>query len=78
VTIIAIVSAAVAFTSYFLFLFAGQRVANRIKRAYFDSLTRQEIGYFDIKKSGALAHAMSEDITKVTDAITIHLQQVIF
>jgi ATP-binding cassette subfamily B (MDR/TAP) protein 1 len=77
VTIIGIVAGVVGFAANFLFVFAGQRVANRVRRAYFNSLTTQEIGYFDIKKGGALAHTLSYDIATFTDALAVHLQQVI-
>jgi ATP-binding cassette subfamily B (MDR/TAP) protein 1 len=76
VTIIAIVAGALAIVSNFLFIFSGQRVANRIRKEYFNSVTSQEIAFFDIKKAGALAHSLSEDISRVTDSITVHLQQV--
>lgn len=56
--------------------YASQRVGNRIKQAFFNSLTKQEIGMFDIKKSGALANAISDDVNKVTDLFSTNLQNI--
>ncbi|KAL0484500.1 ATP-binding cassette, subfamily B [Acrasis kona] len=74
VAIIAIYPTFVSFFQNTIMSYASQRVGNRIKRTYFNSVTRQEIGYFDIKKSGSIANALSDDVNKVTDAFSTNLQ----
>jgi ATP-binding cassette subfamily B (MDR/TAP) protein 1 len=49
ITFIAIGAAVAGFMSSFCFGLASQRISNKIRQAYFDQVTRQEIGFFDIK-----------------------------
>jgi len=74
ITYIAIASAFCGFLSNFFFSIASQRTNNRIKQAYYEACIKQEIGFFDIKKGGALAHALSDDANKATDVYSTHLQ----
>jgi ATP-binding cassette subfamily B (MDR/TAP) protein 1 len=50
------------------FNFASQRISVRLKQTYFDAVTAQEIGYFDIKKTGELINALSDDVNRVVEA----------
>jgi ATP-binding cassette subfamily B (MDR/TAP) protein 1 len=54
-------------------MISNQEVSNRIKRAYFVSVTNQEIGFFDRKKAGHLLKLVTEDVTKMTTAYTTTL-----
>jgi ATP-binding cassette subfamily B (MDR/TAP) protein 1 len=71
---IAIAAGACALLSNFFFTYGSQRVGNKVKQVYFNRVTEQEIGFFDAKKAGALAHSLSEDTSKVTDFFAIYLQ----
>jgi ATP-binding cassette subfamily B (MDR/TAP) protein 1 len=76
ITYIAIASSVASFLSNFFFGFGSQRIGVKIRQHFFNQVTRQEIGYFDIKKSGSLAHALSDDAAKTTDMFATHLQTV--
>lgn len=56
--------------------FANHRFEYRIKSKFFKTLINQEMGYFDIKKTGSLLSYMSEDISVVVEAWTITLAKV--
>ncbi|KAL0477837.1 ATP-binding cassette, subfamily B [Acrasis kona] len=74
VAYVALASAVAGFASNFTFTIARQRMINKLKQKYFDSCMQQEIGFFDIKKSGSLAHSLSDDCSKSTDVFSTHLQ----
>ncbi|KAL0489882.1 ATP-binding cassette, subfamily B protein [Acrasis kona] len=74
ITYIAIASAFAGFFSNFFFSTAQQLMNNKLKQAYYDSCIKQEIGFFDIKKAGALTHALSDDVNKATEVYSTHLQ----
>ncbi|KAL0485635.1 ATP-binding cassette, subfamily B [Acrasis kona] len=76
ITYIAIASAFCGFLSNFFFSSAQQLMNNNLKQAYYDSCIKQEIGFFDIKKAGSLAHALSDDVSKATDVYSSHLQTI--
>jgi ATP-binding cassette subfamily B (MDR/TAP) protein 1 len=65
-TFIAIAAAVVAFFSALFNNLASTEISNRIKRAYFNSVTSQEIAFFDYKKGGHLLKLITEDVTKIT------------
>ncbi|EFC45687.1 predicted protein [Naegleria gruberi] len=66
-TIIAAASAVASFLSQFFLNLASERIGVSLRKAYFNALTRQEMGFFDIKKTGALTVALSEDISKIQE-----------
>ena len=59
--------------TYFFLGWAVQRIGISLRRAYFNSLTKQEIGFFDIKQTGQLTLPLSEDIYKIQDALSYKL-----
>ncbi|KAL0476687.1 ATP-binding cassette, subfamily B protein [Acrasis kona] len=72
--IIALVAMVLQFFSHGLFNLASQRMGNRVKMAYFNSVTMQEIGFFDIKKAGSIANSLGDDVSRVTDALSTNFQ----
>ncbi|KAL0483802.1 ATP-binding cassette, subfamily B [Acrasis kona] len=67
--IIALVTMVLEFAAQGIFSLQSHRIGNRIKAAYFNSVTMQEIGFFDIKKAGAIANSLGDDISKITDTL---------
>ena len=58
--------------SYFqvaFWLMAAERQTRLIRRSLFRSILRQEIGWFDVYKSGELTNRLTDDITKIKDGI---------
>ncbi|KAF0973306.1 hypothetical protein FDP41_008513 [Naegleria fowleri] len=66
--IIAAAAAVASFLSQFFLNWASERMGVALRKAYFNALTSQEMGFFDIKKTGALTVALSEDISKIQEA----------
>jgi ATP-binding cassette subfamily B (MDR/TAP) protein 1 len=75
-TFVAIGAAVVAFFSSFFFNLASQEISNRIKMAYFNSVTSQEIAFFDRKKGGHLLKLITEDVNKITASYSTSLSTV--
>jgi ATP-binding cassette subfamily B (MDR/TAP) protein 1 len=73
ITYIAIGALVASFLANFFFAYGSQRIGRNLRQAYFTKLTQQEIGFFDIKKAGALMHALSDDAAKATDVFAVHL-----
>eukprot|EP00047_Mylnosiga_fluctuans_P015769 m.49151 g.49151 ORF g.49151 m.49151 type:complete len:1362 (+) comp6094_c0_seq1:38-4123(+) len=60
-------------TAYFqvaVFVVTGQRQGRRMRRAYFRSLLRQEMGWYDTQETGSLTARLAADIAKVEEAIS--------
>jgi len=47
----------------------ASRQINRIRVAFFRSILRQEIGYFDINSTGELNTRLADDVNKITDGM---------
>ncbi|KAG2379229.1 hypothetical protein C9374_007368 [Naegleria lovaniensis] len=59
-----------SFMAQFFLSWASERIGISLRKEYFNALTRQEVAFFDIKQTGALTVAMSEDISRIQDAWT--------
>ncbi len=71
---VTIISATLAlgFCGYFFFVnWTYERITLRIRRIYFTAITKQEMGLFDIKKSGKLLSTLGEDINTLVTVVTI-------
>jgi len=55
---------------FFFFHLAHGRMGTRLKKAYFDSLMNQEIGYFDMKRTGQLINDMTENMELIQETYT--------
>ncbi len=67
-----VLGAASTLFSYFqvsFWLMAAERQIRLIRRALFRSILRQEIGWFDVYKSGELTNRLTDDVTKIKDGI---------
>ncbi|KAL0480917.1 ATP-binding cassette, subfamily B (MDR/TAP), member ABCB1 [Acrasis kona] len=74
ITYIAIAAGFAGFLSNFFFSLAQQLINNNLKQKYYNSCIQQEIGFFDIKKAGGLAHSLSDDVGRATDVYSTQLQ----
>lgn len=54
------------------FMWIGSRASVRLRQNLFDSLLRQEIGFFDTNKTGELTSRMTQDCQKVSDQVTLN------
>src|SRR5689334_25080079 len=48
---------------YSLFSISGERVVTRLREQVYSSLLRQEIGFFDERRTGELTNRLSSDTT---------------
>jgi ABC-type multidrug transport system fused ATPase/permease subunit len=71
--IIAIGSGIALFLSTFFSNFARERLGIKLKRIYFSAIINQEMGFFDIKKSGKLLSSLAEDVLAVQDGYSTKL-----
>jgi ATP-binding cassette subfamily B (MDR/TAP) protein 1 len=62
------------FFSQFLFNYSSHLISSRIKSKCFNTLMKQEVGYFDIKKLGSITNVISEDVNRITGAVGINMQ----
>lgn len=56
-----------------IFTIVGARVNRRIRDMLFQSLIRQEVGFFDTAKTGDLSSRLSSDCTKVGDQVSLNI-----
>jgi ATP-binding cassette subfamily B (MDR/TAP) protein 9 len=55
------------------FVWCCARLATRVRQALFDSLLKQEVGYFDVTSTGDITSRLSSDTTKMSDQIGTNL-----
>ena len=67
-----------SFLGTFLWSWVGARLNIRLKKMYFNSLTSQELGWFDVTGPEKLTITYVEDMTKMKDAIGHKNHQLIF
>lgn len=58
---------------YFLFATAGERIVARLRRDLFGSLLRQEIAFFDGRRTGEMLSRLMADTTSVQQAVTLEV-----
>jgi ABC transporter fused permease/ATP-binding protein len=58
---------------YVLFTTAGERIVARLRQDLYDSLLRQEIAFFDERRTGDLQSALSSDATVLQNALSVNV-----
>jgi len=58
---------------YYLFSVAGERIVTRIREAVFGAIVEQEIGFFDLRKTGELTSRLTSDATVVQNTVSVNL-----
>ena len=53
-----------------MFIYIGHSQANSIRREYFKAILRQEVGWFDSKRSGELTTRLTNDVPLIRDALS--------
>lgn len=62
---------------YLLFNRAGERIVSRLRADLYQSLLRQEIGFFDTQKTGELSSRLSSDSALLQTTVTASLSMVL-
>jgi len=73
--LIALFSAVFAFGKWFCLEVAGERVVARLRKELFSAIMEQEIGMFDVTKTGELVNRLSADTTILKTACTTNIAQ---
>merc|ERR1719229_1924328 len=73
--IFAILSAGFSFGKWFSLEVAGERVVARLRKQLFASIMTQEVGMFDVTKTGELVNRLSADTTILKSACTTQVAQ---
>ena len=55
------------------FTLAGERVVARLRINLFTHLSNQEVGFFDVTRTGELINRLSTDTTVLKDAVTVNI-----
>jgi len=70
--IFAIQAVAVALR-YYLFTIAGERIVTRLREQVYRSIIDQEIGFFDLRKTGELTSRITADATVMQNTVSVNL-----
>jgi ATP-binding cassette subfamily B protein len=70
--IFAIQAVAVAMR-YYLFSIAGERIVTRLREQVYRSIIDQEIGFFDVRKTGELTSRITADATVMQNTVSVNL-----
>ncbi|MGC6416727.1 MAG: ABC transporter ATP-binding protein [Bradymonadia bacterium] len=57
----------------YLFTVAGERIVTRLRQRLYNSLIRQDIGFFDARRTGELTNRLSADTTVVQNTATVNV-----
>ncbi len=58
---------------YYLFTTAGERIVTRLRNAVYSSVIRQEIAFFDRRRTGELTSRLASDATVIQNTVTLNL-----
>jgi len=70
--VFAVQGVAVAFR-YYLFSVAGERIVTRLRESVFGAIIEQEIGFFDLRRTGELTSRLTSDATVVQNTVSVNL-----
>ncbi|CAF1177732.1 unnamed protein product [Adineta steineri] len=71
------VGAIASFLRSWVFELAGQRVVYRLRQNIFDSIIKQEVGFFDITRTGELTNRLSSDTQVLQNAVTVNISMLL-
>ena len=61
----------------YLFTVAGERVVARLRQTLFGALIHQEIGFFDMQRTGELTNRLASDTTVIQKAVTVNVSMLL-
>ncbi|MBL8616003.1 MAG: ATP-binding cassette domain-containing protein [Deltaproteobacteria bacterium] len=76
IVIFAVVGVASAVRAW-LFTVAGERVVARLRGDLFAALMRQEVGFFDARRTGELTNRLASDTTVLQNAVTVNVSMLL-
>jgi ABC transporter fused permease/ATP-binding protein len=70
---VALVSAVAMGLRFFLFLLAGERAINRVRRELYSSILDQEVAFFDKERTGDLTSRLASDTATLQSAVSANI-----
>ena len=61
----------------YLFTVAGERVVARLRTTLYGAIVRQEVGFFDERRTGELTNRLASDTTVLQNAATVNISMVL-
>ncbi len=61
----------------YLFTVAGERVVARLRTTLYGAIVRQEVGFFDERRTGELTNRLGSDTTVLQNAATVNISMVL-
>lgn len=61
----------------YLFTVAGEHVVTRLRQAVYDSVIRQEVGFFDERRTGELTSRLNSDTTVLQNTVTVNVSMLL-
>lgn len=61
----------------YLFTVAGERVVARLRASLYGAIVRQEVGFFDERRTGELTNRLASDTTVLQNAATVNISMVL-
>ncbi|MFY7929456.1 MAG: ABC transporter transmembrane domain-containing protein, partial [Oligoflexus sp.] len=61
---------------YYLFTTAGERVVIRLRQDLYEAIMRQDIAFFDERRTGELMSRLSSDATVLQNAVSVNISMV--
>ncbi len=58
---------------YVLFTTVGERVVTRLRSQLYAALLRQEVAYFDVRRTGELTSRLASDTTVIQNAVSVNI-----
>lgn len=62
-----------AFFRNYLFILAGERIVIKLQSSTYQKILHQEVGFFDLRRTGELLNRLSSDSTVVRNAVTTNV-----
>jgi ABC transporter fused permease/ATP-binding protein len=72
-----LVTAIASALRFFIFSRAGERIVSRLRVSLYESLMRQETGFFDGQKTGELSSRLSSDASLLQTTVTANISMVL-
>ena len=60
-----------------LFTVAGERVVARLRQQLYESIIRQEVGFFDQRRTGELTNRLASDTTVLQNTVTVNVSMLL-
>lgn len=58
-----------------LFTIAGEKIVVRLRRELFQKLTTQEIGFFDVTRTGEMVNRLASDCSLIQNTVSVNISQ---